>query len=135
MKALGQVVRFRLNGHWARMTVELNEKALQHAKSLVRKGQTTKDERDDWSEHAPTADEQNAYLDKHGWDDYGLWFLGIDTEKGEETKGRYEFPYGDFRRVHRCGVISAESRAAQYDHDDIAKALAELHELIDGEHA
>jgi hypothetical protein len=117
------------------MTVELNEKALEHARSLIRKGQTAKDVRDDWSEHAPTADEQNAYLDKHGWNEYGLWFLGIDTEASEETKGRYEFPYGDFRRVHRCGVISAESRAAQYDHDEIAKALAELHEMLDGEHA
>jgi hypothetical protein len=117
------------------MTVKLNTQALEHAKSLVKKGQVTKDERDDWSEHAPTADEQNTYLDKHGWDDYGLWFLGIDTESNEETKGRYEFPYGDFRRVHRCGVISAESRAAQYDHDEIAKALAGLHELIDGDHA
>ena len=117
------------------MTVQLNHDAVSLAKDLIHQGKVVHDERDDWSEHAPTADEQNAYLDKHGWDEYGLWFLGIDTEKGEETKGRYEFPYGDFRRVHRCGVISAESRAAQYDHDDIAKALAELHELIDGEHA
>ncbi|HWD81306.1 MAG TPA: hypothetical protein VG497_20570 [Kribbella sp.] len=117
------------------MTVKLNEKAFEHAKFLVGKGQTTKDERDDWSEHAPTAAEQNAYLEKHGWDDYGLWFLGIDTEMGEETKGRYEFPYGDFRRVHRCGVISAESRAAQYNHPEIQHALEKIHELLDGEHA
>lgn len=117
------------------MTVKLNEKAFEHAKYLVEKGQTTKDERDDWSEHAPTAAEQNAYLDKHGWRDYGLWFLGIDTEMDEETKGHYEFPYGDFRRVHRCGVISAESRAAQYDHPDIQHALEEIHKLLDGEHA
>ncbi|MEU4195390.1 hypothetical protein AB0E69_26050 [Kribbella sp. NPDC026611] len=117
------------------MSVKLNEKAFEHAKDLIEKGQTVKDERDDWSEHAPSADEQNAFLDKHGWSGYGLWFLGIDTEMGEETKGRYEFPYGDFRRLHRCGVISAESRAAQYNHDEIAKALANLHELLDGDHA
>jgi hypothetical protein len=54
---------------------------------------------------------------------------------GEETKGRYKFPYGDFRRVHRCGVISAESRAAQQSYDDITKAVAELHKLLDGDHA
>jgi hypothetical protein len=117
------------------MTVKLNEKAFQHAQSLIRKGQITKDVRDDWSEHAPTADEQNAYLDKHGWREYSLWFLGIDTDMNEETKGHYEFPYGDFRRVHRCGVISAESRAAQYDHGDITKALEKLHEMLDGDHA
>lgn len=117
------------------MTVKLNEKAFEHAKALIRKGQTAMDGRDDWSEHAPTADEQNAYLDKHGWREYGLWFLGIDTDMNDETKGHYEFPYGDFRRVHRCGVISAESRSAQNDHDDITKALEKLHEMLDGEHA
>jgi hypothetical protein len=117
------------------MTVQLNKAAFDHAKDLIKKAQTVKDERDDWSEHAPTADQENSYLDKHGWDDYSLWYLGIDTEQGEETKGRYKFPYGDFRRVHRCGVISAESRAAQYDHDEIAQAVAKLHELLDGDHA
>ncbi|RZT07506.1 hypothetical protein EV649_7919 [Kribbella sp. VKM Ac-2569] len=122
-------------GNQAGMTVKLNKKAFEHAKSLVEKGQTAKDERDDWSEHAPTAAEQNAYLDKHGWSDYGLWFLGVDTEMDEETKGHYEFPYGDFQRVHRCGVISAESRAAQYNHADIQHALEQIHELLDGEHA
>jgi hypothetical protein len=117
------------------MTVKLNEQAFEHAKYLVQKGQTAKDERDDWSEHAPTADEQNAYLDKHGWRDYGLWFLGVETDMDTETKGHYKFPYGDFRRLHRCGVISAESRAAQNDHDDITKALEKLHEMLDGDHA
>jgi hypothetical protein len=117
------------------MTVKLNKTAFDHAKELVRKGQTVKDERDDWSEHAPTADEENAYLDKHGWREYGQWHLGIDTEMDDETKGHYKFPYGDFRRVHRCGVISAESRAAQNDYDDITDAVAELHKLLDGDHA
>jgi hypothetical protein len=117
------------------MTVKLNEKAFEHAKYLVEKGRTTKDDRDDWSEHAPTADEQNAHLDKHGWRDYALWFLGVETDMDDETKGHYKFPYGDFRRLHRCGVISAESRAAQNNHDDITKALEKLHEMLDGDHA
>ncbi len=117
------------------MTVTLNKKAFDHAKHLISKGQTQKDERDDWSEHAPTADQENEYLDNHGWSDYSLWYLGIDEDQGEETKGRYKFPYGDFRRLHRCGVISAESRAAQNDYDDIKDALVDLHMRLDGDHA
>jgi hypothetical protein len=117
------------------MTVKLNKRAFDHAKSLIDKGQTVKDERDDWSEHAPTADQENEYLEKHGWDDYGQWYLGVDDDLGDETKGHYKFPYGDFRRVHRCGVISAESRAAQQNYDDIKQAVVKLHELLDGEHA
>jgi hypothetical protein len=117
------------------MTVKLNRTAFDHAKSLARQQKVVMDDRDDWSEHAPSADDENSFLDKHGWKEYGHWYLGIDTEMGEETKGHYKFPYGDFQKVHRCGVISAESRAAQNDYDDIAKAVAELHEMLDGEHA
>ncbi|MEV6283893.1 hypothetical protein [Kribbella sp. NPDC051770] len=115
------------------MTVKLNQKAFDHAKGLIDAGRTAKDERDDWSEHAPTADQENTYLDKHGWQDYSQWYLGLETDMDEETKGRYKFPYGDFRRLHRCGVISAESRAAQNDYDDVAKALKTLLELLDSD--
>ncbi len=115
------------------MTTKLNKKALEHARSLVKQGKVVKDERDDWSEAAPDAGEENKFLEKHGWAEYAKWHLGVDEDKSEETKGRYSFPYGDFSKVRRGGVISAESRAAQNDYDDIAKASKELLELIDGE--
>jgi hypothetical protein len=54
--------------------------------------------RDDWSEHRPTADEENAFIERHGYAETGKWRLGINDEKGEQTKGRYEFPYGDSRK-------------------------------------
>ncbi|HTL41260.1 MAG TPA: hypothetical protein VL294_07285 [Pseudolysinimonas sp.] len=38
---------------------------------------------------------------------------------------------GDYTKVHRCAVISMESRAAQYGHKDIAKASKKLLTLID----
>ena len=113
------------------MTVKLNRKALEHARSLVKSGKVVRDERDDWSEDAPSIEAQNKFLEKNGWDDYALWHFGVDEEKGEETKGRYSFPYGDFAKVHRCAVISLESRAAQNDHDDIARATKKLLEEID----
>jgi hypothetical protein len=115
------------------MTVKLNRDALEHARSLVKQGKVVRDERDDWSEHAPSAKEESTFVEKNGWDDYSEWHLGVDREESDETKGRFSFPFGDFSKVHRCGVISLESRAAQYDHDDIAKAAKELLELIDKE--
>lgn len=113
------------------MTVELNQAALEHARRLVERGDVVRDSRDAWSEDAPSTEEQNAYIEKHGYEAYGDWFLGVDDEKGEETKGRYSFPFGDFRKVHRCAVISLESRASQNDHDDIASATKNLLRLID----
>jgi hypothetical protein len=59
------------------------------------------------------------------------WYLGINDARPKDTKGHYEFPYGDFKKVHRCGVITAESRAGQYKHFDIEKAAHHLHEMID----
>jgi hypothetical protein len=113
------------------MAVKLNKKALDHAKLLVREGKVVRDERDNWSEHAPSTDEQNGYLDKHGYSNYSEWFLGVDETKPDETKGRYSFPFGDFSKLHRCAVISLESRAAQNDHDDITQASKDLLERID----
>jgi hypothetical protein len=115
------------------VTTKLNKTALEHARTLVKRGEVVKDERDDWSEASPSADDENRFLEKHTWADYAKWHLGVDEDKSEETKGRYSFPYGDFSKVRRGGVISAESRAAQNDYDDIAKASKELLELIDGD--
>lgn len=115
------------------MAVKLNTKALEHARKLIRDGKVAQDQRDDWSETAASAQQENEFLEKRDWDEYALWHLGVDTERSAETKGRFSFPYGDFAKVHRGGVIAAESRAAQNDHDDIAKAAKELLQLIDGD--
>ncbi|WP_413249221.1 hypothetical protein [Sinomonas flava] len=110
--------------------MKLNRKAYENAKALVREGKVVRDSRDDWSEHAPSAKELSAYLDKHGEDEYATWFLGVDDDEGG-TKGRYKFPFSDLAKVHRCAVISGESRASQYGHDDIREALGDLLKRID----
>jgi hypothetical protein len=106
------------------MAIKLNKIDFDHAKKLVQEGHFTWDERDACSEHQPL-------IREHGFPAFAKWRLEINSEKGENTKGRYEFPYGDFRNVHRCAVISAESRAGQYKHFDIERAAAHLHEMID----
>ena len=113
------------------MAVTLNNRAFDHAKELVSKGRVVKDERDDWSEHQPTAAEENAFIEEHGWREYGKWHLAGDAESDEETKEHWKFPYGDFERVHRGGVLAAESRAGQYDYDDVKSAAAHLHGMIE----
>ena len=115
------------------MATELNNPAVEQARALVRDGKVVRDERDDWSEAAPTADEENAFIEREGWTEYSHWHLGVDRDENPETKQASSFPYGDFRKVHRSGVIAAESRAGQYDHDDIEDALKKLLELIDSD--
>jgi hypothetical protein len=113
------------------MAVKLSRRAFEYAKELIDAGKFVPDERDAWSEHQPSSQLENDFIERHGFQDYGKWYLGINDEKPEDIKGRYEFPYGDFKNVHRCGLISAESRAGQYKHFDIEKAAHHLHEMID----
>jgi hypothetical protein len=113
------------------MAVKLNELAFQHAKQLIKERMVVLDSRDDWSEHQPSAADENKFIEEHGFREYKKWYLGIDTNEDEETKARYKFPYGDFEKVHRCGVLTAESRAGQYKHLDIELAAAHLHGMLD----
>ncbi len=113
------------------MAIKLNDAALRHARQLIKDSRIARDARDDWSEHAPDADQENSFIDKHGYQEYGIWHLGEDGDKTPETKGRYSFPFGDFRRLHRCAILAVESRAAQNDHVEIAKAAKSLLEELD----
>jgi hypothetical protein len=113
------------------MSVKLNKRAYEHAKELIEKGHFVADDRDAWSEHQPTAEQENDLIRLHGWNEYAKWHLGIDDSEDEQAQGRYRFPHGDFENVHRCGVLSAESRAGQYKHFDIENAAAHLHGMLD----
>ena len=113
------------------MTIRLNEAALSHAHGLLRRGEFVADERDDWSEDCPSASEETEFIERHGIAEYARWHLGEDSSKTDGTKGRYSFPYGDLGRLHRCAVISGESRAAQYHHASIERAYRELLTAID----
>ena len=113
------------------MAVTLNKKAFDHAKSLLEHGKFVYDERDAWSEHQPSAEQENEFINRHGFAEYSKWHLGVDKGEPEDTKARYKFPYGDFVKVHRCGLISAESRAGQYKHLDIERAAHQLHAMMD----
>lgn len=113
------------------MAVKLNKRAFSYAKELVTDGKFVFDERDAWSEHQPSAADENKFIDLQGYAEYGRWHLGIDDEEDERTKKHYKFPYGDFKNVHRCAVLSAESRAGQYKYFDIENAAGHLHGMID----
>ena len=117
------------------MAVKLNERAFEHAKTLITGGRVVYDDRDAWSEHQPSATDENDFIDEHGYDEYASWYLGVDDQANERTKGHYKFPYGDFQKLHRCGLLAAESRAGQRKYHDIELAVAHLHGMLDALHA
>jgi hypothetical protein len=114
------------------MAVKLSRKGYDHAKWLIGEGRAALDERDEWSEHRPSAASENEFIAEHGFGEYGKWFLAVDDESPADAKGHYKYPYGDFSEVHRCAVLAAESRAGQYGHDDVKSAAAHLHGMLEG---
>ena len=107
----------------------VNEDAVAQARKLIDAG--TFDDATEWSDAAPSAADENAQIERHGYDGYGAWHLAVDPEAGEETKKRYAFPYGDFTQVNRAALIHGKQRAAQNDHSEIEKAADQLLRRLD----
>ncbi|HEX3722702.1 MAG TPA: hypothetical protein VHV31_07910 [Nitrolancea sp.] len=98
------------------MTVRLNEAAFDHAKTLIMNEEGVLDEREFRREHRPSVDQETLLAEAHGYPEYARW--------------RHTFPYGDLARAHRCGVIAADSRAAQQKYSDVERAAAHLHGML-----
>jgi len=111
----------------------VNERAIAHARQLIKSRQYVLES--DWGEVQPRAEDQNAFLASHAWAEYGEWHLGLTEGAPEETKARYAFVYGDFRRIHRSGVIACHYRAAEWRHKEIELAAHDLLQLLDNTRA
>ncbi len=110
-------------------TYAVNPDAVAHARRLIDARQYVLDS--DWGQTQPDAAAQNAYLERHGWDEYAAWHLGLTEGAADATKARYAFGYGDFRRVHRTGLIACVYRASEWRHKDVELAAHDLLQHLD----
>ena len=108
---------------------KVNERAVARARKLIDARQYVLDS--DWGNAQPGADDENAYLASHTWQDYGEWHLALTDGATDETKARYAFVYGDFRRVHRMALIACEFRAAEWRHKEVELAAHDLLQHLD----
>jgi hypothetical protein len=107
----------------------INEAAVKKARQLIDAHRYVLDS--DWGDAQPGAEDQNAFLEKHSWGDYAEWHLGLTEGANDETKARYAFVYGDFRRVHRTGLIACVYRASEWRHKGIELAAHDLLQHLD----
>jgi hypothetical protein len=107
----------------------LNERAVEKAKRLIESRQYVLNS--EWGDVQPNAAAENDYLESHSWEDYGEWHLGLTEGPPEDTKARYAFVYGDFRRLHRMGLIACHYRAAEWRHKEIEIAAHDLLQRLD----
>ena len=105
--------------------LSLNRAAMSLAKQLIQDGKVNK-EQDNWEQNKPNPESENAFLAEHEMKEYGRWFLATVDGTDPETKGHYEFPFGNFDQVFRSGLIAAKQRAGQFKHSAIEQAAGIL---------
>jgi hypothetical protein len=107
----------------------VNPAAVQKAQQLIDARQYVLDS--DWGQVQPKAAAENAFLESHSWDEYAQWHLALTEGANDETKARYAFGYGDFRRIHRTGLIACVYRAAEWRHKEVELAAHDLLQRLD----
>jgi hypothetical protein len=108
---------------------DLNPAAVDRARALIDARQYVLDS--DWGAVQPRADAENAYLESHSFEEYAQWHLGLTEGATDGTKARYAFVYGDFRRVHRSGLIACVYRASEWRHKTVELAAHDLLQDLD----
>jgi hypothetical protein len=102
----------------------VNERAVARCRERIEARQYVLES--NWGDVQPNAAAENAFLESHAWDEYAEWHLGLTEGASDETKARYAFVYGDFRRVHRMGLIACLYRAAEWRHTEVMQAAYDL---------
>ena len=107
----------------------VNERAVAKARRLIDARQYVL--RSDWGDAQPSAEDENTFLERHSWEEYAEWHLGLTEGANDETKARYGFVYGDFRRLHRSGLIACVYRASEWRHKEVELAAHDLLQYLD----
>jgi len=107
----------------------VNKQAVAKARALIDARQYVL--KSDWGDVQPSADDENAFLESHSWEEYALWHLGLTDGATDETKARYAFVYGDFRRIHRTCLIACQYLAAEWRHKSVELAAHDLLQHLD----
>ena len=108
---------------------QVNDAGVERARALIASRQYVVDS--DWGAVQPNAEAGNAYLERHSWEEYAAWHLGLTAGAKDGTKARYAFMFGDFRRIHRSGLIACVYRASEWRHKQVELAAHDLLQRLD----
>lgn len=112
------------------MGIEANKEAVEFARQLISEGRYVLDQHGDWAQINPGTAAQDEFIHREGMKNYGKWHLGIKAGGSYGEKSAYSFPYGDFQKVYRSGLIAAQERAAQFKHGAVEQAAKDLLALL-----
>jgi len=106
--------------------ITLNRAAFNFARELIIQGHFVTDKKGVWSTDHPTRSQETVFIRANGFSEYSKWYLAIDERHSADSKACYKFPFGDFARVHRCGLLAVKARAREYGYREIEAAADQL---------
>jgi hypothetical protein len=88
----------------------VNDHAVARARKLIGARQYVLDS--EWGEVQPSADDENAYLSSHSWEEYAEWHLGLTEGASDETKveGELTLQLGDELSTAGPGALAFAPR-------------------------
>ena len=105
-----------------------NDLCIRHARRLIESGRFVLVS--DWPAARPSAGDEEAYLESHGWEEYSAWHLGIDDDAVYDSRERYGFLIGDFTQVHRSALVACMLEASRDGEKAVEREAAELLERL-----
>lgn len=116
------------------MSIRLNEEAFKHAQDLIRHGEVEKTKLFKWKDNTPDRNDEARFLETHYDEEFGSWFLGINTDVAQdEVLQRYVYPIGDLQVVYKEGLVAAHKEAQKKGDEAIVKATQQLIDMIDSQ--
>lgn len=107
----------------------VNQESVERARRMIDARQYVLES--DWGNAQPRADDENRFLERHDWEEYAGWHLALTDGATDGTKARYAFVYGDFRRLHRSGLMACRYRATEHRHKAVELVAHELIQRLD----
>jgi len=105
------------------MQLTINRAAIDYAIELVEQGERARSTK--WADSQPSANKIQQYRAQHGEEALANWYLAVDEN------GAYQFPVGDFRRVHESGVRAARRYGELNDQPALVAAADEILDILD----
>lgn len=109
--------------------MKLNPVGIAHAKSLIDQGQYRLNT--PWRTIQPSEAAARKFLDQHGAADYARWYLAVDPAQPADSPEHYLLPLGDFKSIHRSGVVAARDRADREGAVELRQAVEDILDLFD----
>lgn len=112
------------------MAIKVNKDAYDHAVSIIKNGLEVENDTNNWDEVKPTPNELVRFLDTHTLEEYGLWFLGINSELDPKDKSKYVYPVGDLNVLHQSALELAVQQSAKNTDHEVKRAAEELLDMV-----